>query len=862
MGLSPPVRDMLKKRLSTIVLLFALLTSSAPAAARQLQTTSAPPSPEEFLGHGLGERFTTHVEIVQYLERLAEHSPMVRIERYGETPEGRPLLQVVIARPDHHSRLEEILALNRELTEPSTPERRAREIAAINPAVLYLSFGVHGNESSSSEAAIWLAWDLVRGAESVAGVLDSAVVVIDPLLNPDGRERYINWYRQTAGRTPNPDPDAWEHWEPWPGGRFNHYLFDLNRDWAWLSQPESRARAATWTRWSPQIHVDFHEMNPNSTYFFFPPAVPINPIYPGQILKWGEIFGDANSEAFDREGWAYYTRQVFDLFYPGYGDSWPSLLGAIGMTYEQAGHGRAGLSFLRSDGTILTLRDRARRHLTTGAATLRASASRKSELLLDFAEFHRTIGEGTPEIILVPGEDRSRVEALIRLLREQGIRVEEAARPFRTRARAHEGFPERTEFPAGSYRVPARQPRGRLATTLLQPETFLDATFSYDISAWSLAYAYGVEAHSADRLPDAGWREVEIEGAKTLVAAKSGGEGDGKRYGYLLPLNLENWKGVARFLAAGGRARVMEGEFTIEGTSWKRGTIFIPRHSNPELDDLLEESGLAGRAVPIGTGRAERGIDLGSGDAIDLTLPKIAVLTGEGVSPTSYGAHWFFLEETVGLPFNAIPLDRIRQIDLSKYDVIVITELGRGGLADEAARGTIEEWLRNGGAIVAVGSGARAAARHFAMIEIREREKPDNPIEAALKGREERELERWERRVPGTIFKLQLDPAHPLAFGAGLDSEPDRYFTLHTGGGIFTPDTGFETVAHFPKDLQKVSGVISEENLRYLSEGAAIAFKRVGRGSIILFADDPLIRHFWYGGFVPYLNALLLGPAL
>lgn len=841
-------------------LLLIILTLVAPAHAQQLAAVAEPPSPAQVLGYELGERFTDHASLVRYLEQLAAVSPLVRLERYGETPEGRPLLQVVIARPEVLERLEEVLELNRELAEPMTSVTRAREIAARNPAVLYLGYGVHGNEASSSEAALWTAWDLVRGAESVAGVLDSAIVVIDPAVNPDGRDRYVLWYRQVVGASPNPDPDAREHWEPWPGGRFNHYLFDLNRDWAWLSQPESRARVATWGRWTPQVHVDFHEMSPNSSYFFFPAATPINPMYPEHTLKWGEIFGRANAAAFDERGWAYYTGQTFDLFYPGYGDSWPSLLGAIGMTYEQAGGGRAGLAYRRLDGEVLTLRDRAERHRTTGAATLRAAATRKSELLLGFAQFHRTVGDGTPDVLLVPGENRTRVEALVRLLRAQGIRVEEATMSFRVRARAHEGFTERSEFPAGTYRVPARQPRGRLATTLLQSETVLDATFSYDLSAWSLPYAYGVEAHSAKRVPDAGWREVGRDPERPMVASGDRTVRTGSLYGYLLEPDLETWTGVIGLLGEGVRARVMEGEFTLEGRRWPRGTIFIPRHWNPALEELLEKSDLASRAVAIGTGLAEEGNDLGTNDAIDLSLPRIAVLTGAGVSPTSYGAHWYFLEQTVGLPFNAIPVERLGNTDLASYDILVLPDMGRTAIGERELQ-QIKEWVRAGGTVVGVAGGARSIAGEVAGIKVRERMRADAADKAhALRGREERELERWERQVPGTIFKLKLDPAHPLAFGAAIDGEKDGLFSLHTGGGIFEPEDGVETVAYFPAKLAKTSGVIHEDNLTYLAQGAAIAFKRVGRGRAILFADDPVLRHFWYSGYLPYLNALLLGP--
>src|SRR5690606_38547713 len=289
-----------------------------------------------------------------------------------------------------------------------------------------------------------------------------------------------------------------------PGGRFNHYLFDLNRDWAWLTQQETRMRLVTWSRWNPQVHVDFHEMSPEATYFFFPAAAPINPNYPPHVLAWGERFGAANASAFDLHGWQYFTAESYDLFYPGYSDSWPSLLGSIGMTYEQAGSGRAGLVYERNDATLLTLRHRAEQHRTSGQATLRTAASGKSTLLGDYAEFHRNVGRDRSDVLLVD-DGAGRAGALVALLRAQGIEVERAGRAFRASTEPHTGFATRREFPAGTWRVRARQPRGLLAVTLLQPEVTLDATYSYDVSAWSLPFAYGVEAHSTRGTPDAGW---------------------------------------------------------------------------------------------------------------------------------------------------------------------------------------------------------------------------------------------------------------------------------------------------------------------------------------------------------------------
>lgn len=859
---------MIRKRVGRQILLGLVAGWTAGGLSAQGATGGAaePPSPAAVLGYELGERFTDAAGVVRYMEVLASASPLVEVRRYGESVEGRPLVQVVIARPEHASRLAEILAGNRELADPSTPESRARELAARDPAVVYLTYGVHGNEASSSEAALWTAWDLARGAGSVAGVLDSVVVVMDPVANPDGRDRYVGWYRQVVGRSANANPEAWEHWEPWPGGRYNHYLFDLNRDWAWATQRETRARLATWGEWSPQVHVDFHEMNWESTYFFFPAAPPINPLYPEHTRVWGEYFGAANAAAFDREGWPYYTAESFDLFYPGYGDSWPSLVGAVGMTYEQAGHARAGLVIRRRDGQLLTLRDRAEHHRTAGAATLRAAAARKTALREGFARFHRELPEGAADVLLVPGAARGRVEALVALLRVQGIEVERAAEAFRADARPHRGFGRRREFPAGTYRVRAQQPRGRLALTLLQPEVVLDATYSYDVSAWSLPYAYGVEAHQAGRVPGGvRWEPVVEPVAFAREPSATNGEAT-EPYGYLVAPEFAAWPGVVRFLEAGGRVRVLDERFRMDGREWPAGTFFLARHGNDRLGERVREAGLGGRAVPVASGLTAEGHDLGTGEAYTLSLPRVALIAGDGTSPMSFGAHWFFLEETLGLPFDAVPAERLRSLQLDRYDVVVVPEVS-GGALDERTLKEVEGWVRRGGTLVAVASGARTVAEPVAGVRMRERASREEDEEGeklarALRGRAERELEDWEEQIPGTILPVRLDPDHPLAFGAGIDGDARMFFTLHRDGIVFEPAESVEVVGHFPAELEKTSGVISETNLARLEQGGWLLHKRLGRGNVILFADDPLFRHFWYSGFQPFTNALLIGPSL
>jgi hypothetical protein len=838
--------------------------AAAALAALVLGAVAAPgvaaqevPSPEQVLGHAMGERFTDHAGVVRYMEALAAAVPsMARLQQYGESVEGRRLVQLVIARPDHLARLEEIMAANRLLVNPGTPAARAREVAAVNPAVVFFSYGVHGNESSSSEAAMWTAWDLVRGAPELGGVLDSVVLVLDPVANPDGRDRYVNWFRQAVGATPNPDPEAREHWEPWPGGRVNHYLFDLNRDWAWATQPETQARLATWGVWNPQVHVDFHEMGYATNYFFFPAAAPINPMYPPHMLDWGMYFGAANARAFDEQGWTYYTGEGFDLFYPGYGDSWPSLLGTIGMTYEQAGSGRAGLVIRQPDGQLLTLRQRATQHRTAGNATLRAAAARRGALLEDFVRFHQTMGEGLPDILVVPSDD-GRTDALLDLLRRQGIQVEQAGRSFRADATPHYGFGSRREFPAGTLIVRARQPRGRLAVTLLQPETVLDATHSYDISAWSLPFAYGVEAHTVRRAPDAAWSPAAPQPrAGTAPPAPNA-------YGLLAEPRFDNWTPVIRYLRDGGRVRVLERPFTLEGRSWPAGTLFFQRQGVDDFADKVRAAGVDRIGVPVHSGRVTAGNDLGTGRSVNLTLPKVGLIAGEGVSATAVGAHWFFLEQTLGLPHSQLTPDRIASADLSEFDVIIAPDMGRTTLGE---RGTtaLRQWVQRGGTLIATGSAARGVGATIADIKLREapKESEESRLERALRGREDRQLDRWVDQVPGAILTVQLDAAHPLAFGVGVAGDPQKLFVLHSGAQVFEPAPEFETVGFFRSELQRVSGMISEKNIEHLQRGSWLAMKRMEQGKVILFIDDPLFRHFWYSAFQAYANAVLVGAAM
>jgi len=823
------------------------------------------PSPGDFFGIEPGERFTDVGAVHGYVEALAAASDEVEVRRYGITPEGRPLLLLVLSRAGTLEQVDRSLASLARLSDPDLPSDDAREIAQREKAVVWFTYGIHGDESSSTEAALWTAWDLASQTSADSGVLDSLIVVIDPVANPDGRDRYVQWYRSVQGLEPNSEPSSAEHRQPWPGGRFNHYLFDLNRDWTWASQPETRARLAEFARWMPAVHVDFHEMEPSGTYFFFPAASPVNPIYPEYTLEWADYFGRENAKEFDRRRWLYYTQERFDLFYPGYGDTWPSLVGAIGMTYEQAGGGGAGLAVSRADGSTLTLADRLEHHRVAGRTTLQAAAARKTDLLLDYAEFHRSLREGYPDVLLVPGESSAALDALAETLVQQGIKVERATGAFKAKASPHAGFDERDEFPEGTLLVLSAQPRGRLALTLLQPETLHPETASnqtYDITAWSLPYAFGVEAHTASgSIGAASFEPVRRQpgSAGTEVPNQ-----DTSPIGWLVSPSVESIGPLYRWLSASGRAVALEAEFVLDGRRWPSGTRFVAADAGSA--DRLVASGLASFAVPVHSGLTEEGRDLGTPWSVSMKPVRIGVFRGRGIWPTSFGAAWYFLEQVAGISFDALDLSEVAGLDLSKWDVLVVPDGSPGRFMDERATQAIESWLKAGGTLVVSAGSARWASGEFTVIEARSAEadslSPEERRRRALLTRSEKRLERWDRAVSGVILPVQTDRSHPLGWGAGQGNLAGREFVLHIEDLSFEPAEEFETVISFEDELQAVSGVMSDAKLEELSASSWLVSTRVGDGRVILFADDPLFRLMWPSQFILFANALLLGPVM
>lgn len=827
-------------------------------------------------GFDIAEGFVDHAIVNRVLDAIDVTSDRVRLERYGRSNEGRPLLLAIVTSPENHARWPEIEEDLHELSDPrrlgANPEAETAALVEKTPVVVWLSFTVHGNEASGTEAALPLLYHLAAadGDPTVDRLLKDAVIVIDPCLNPDGRDRYVNWYRSIAGTSPNPDPQAEEHQEPWPGGRVNHYYFDLNRDWAFLTQVETRARLKQYRRFKPQVHADLHEMSPESSYFFFPAAAPIHDDFPRSTLEFGEVFGRANAGAFDRFGWRYYTAEDFDLFYPGYGDSWPSLNGAIGMTYEQAGHGRAGLAIERSDGSILTLRDRAAHHFTAALTTAITAVEKRTDLLRAYARFHADAmweGEHGPikDFVIVPSADPVRSNELVNLLLEQGIEVHRVPLGF-TAERVHDfarGAATTRSFPPGCFVVRLAQPRRHLAKALLEPEASVRENAFYDVSAWSLPLAFGVEAY---------WTEKKIEATLEpilpleLVRRSEPYVPGDPNAGWLV-----RWDSFAapKFVAAARRAGIAvhytREPFTLDGSSFPRGTLHIapPERSSDSkarMDWLARFASAVSESdvspIPIVSGYTERGPDLGAESFSPIAAPSIAIVSGEGMNANAVGALRWLLEVRYELPFSTIALEDLAGADLRRYNVLVVPDsFARGPFVE--AKANLERFVEDGGVLVALARSAFALAEGgagLAAVKVAVDEKKPETPESKPKWRlaAERRIHALEENVPGTMFRLMFDPAHPLAYGydgpIGVLMDSTTAFALDGPGS---------RIGVFP-DRALLAGFASVENAARLDGKAYLAEVSRGSGRIVLFAGDPTFRGFVRGQNGLLMNAILL----
>ena len=689
------------------------------------------PTQQSVLGFLPGERPMRHDELLRYLQALAQASPRVKSIEYARSYEDRPLVVLAVSDEATIARLEPFRLEHAKRMDPrGRPlEADARGLDGAK-AVAWLAYGIHGDETSSTDAAAALAYWLVAGEDDRARKLrDGLVILIDPCENPDGRERFLAQTTAFAHAHPNPDSEDLSHATVWPWGRGNHYLFDLNRDWFTLVNPESR-RSEVIASWNPQLMVDSHEMGADDTYLFSPPRHPFNPFLPPSARVWWDRFAVDQARALDARGYGYYSREWNEEFFPGYGSSWASYLGAIGILYEMSS--TEGTLVRQRPGTLRTFAEAVEHHVASSVSNLGTLLANRVSILQDYVAARReTIrrgGEGPVRAwILPPGRDPARTNELASVLRRQGIDVLRAASGVKAAGLrdARTGKTVSLDLPPGTWLIPLDQPMGRLARVLLDPHVPMEPAFLreerdylergkgsrlYDTTAWSLVLSYGVEAYWTPAKPGGDWR------AEDAPASEGRAEQATNAFGWLLDGTTDRGAfALADLLERGIAVRVAEKPFRAAGRSFGRGAVLVKREGNPEdlaatLADVARRFTI--EITPTPTAKAEEGPDLGGHYYHPLVAPRVGIWSGQPISPSGYGVLWHLLDRQAGIRFSGLDLSRFDQTDLSRYNVLVFPPSWGGYRQILGERGLerLRRWIEAGGTAIGIGGGSEYLA--------------------------------------------------------------------------------------------------------------------------------------------------------
>ncbi|MEP7325636.1 MAG: M14 family zinc carboxypeptidase [Gemmatimonadota bacterium] len=895
------------RRLVVVLLVCCLVT---PLAAQQFDFyargpyRAAVPRPETLLGYQVGSQQTMYHQQLQVLDQLIAAAPeRVRTEVIGKTAEGKVMRILLISAPENLARLDEIRGNIAKLADPRvTSAAQAADLAQRTPAVVVLNHSVHGNEPAGFEAVMQTAYQLLASDEpATLDILKNLVVILNPSQNPDGHERFAAWYNSVA--VGSDDPAALEQTEPWSiWGRYNHYRFDMNRDLLAQSQLETRALVGVLTRWRPQVLADLHSTT--SQYFFPPVTQAQNQNLPPTTYKWFERFGRNNGNAFDSYGWQYYVRDAFDFFYPGYIDEWPTMSGAIGMTFES--DGGPELKKRKDDGSYMTFEMGIAHHYIASLATLATAAGSRSELLRDYYDFHATAlavarTGAMRRVIFSAAPDPSRALWLAHLLVRQHVDVTRTTAPLSIlRGNSYLGGTSgRRTFPAGSYVVDLAQPEGRLATAVLEPRATMDSGFVraeiakfernrirgeesssegydfYDITAWALPLTLGLDAVWTDDVGAATGTLVTPE--DSLPAEPAPGRAQSA---YVFTNLTEAGARLAMdLLNEDFKVAVSLRPLVADGIGYPAGSFVVRVQRNPATvhDRVAALAAATGvRVTAVRSAFADTGaVGIGSEDVSALHAPKILLAADDGLDQTTFGDFWFYIERELKYPVTPVRLARIGGMELDRYNVLILPggspgrmwrELGEGG----AAR--LKSWVESGGVIISIGDANGLLSRkELSLTTVREVGATEQGKEPT--GEKDTTLSITSQPapplispsasanlkpeyIPGSIFRATLDRSHWITLGYDRDQLPVFLFT----STLMTPsEKGDNPVAFVGSDLT-LGGFTWPGNTEKLLKGSVwVAVENVGSGRVVLFADNPLFRGFWRGTAKLFTNALLFG---
>ena len=816
--------------MKSIIKFFILFTTVIDINSQNLK------SPSDFLGYDIGTQFSRHSQVVDYFDHVSkEMNENILLINYGKTYERRPLFYAVISSKENIPEIESIRLNN--LSALDVNENRSND-----KAIVWLSYNVHGNESSSTEASMQTVYELLTGR---AELLQNTVVIIDPCLNPDGRDRYANWYNQTKTTPYNTNKISREHIEPWPGGRANHYLFDLNRDWAWITQIESQQRLREYQKWMPHVHVDFHEQGINEPYYFAPAAEPYHEVITNWQRDFQFMIGKNNAKYFDENGWLYFTKEIFDLLYPSYGDTYPTYLGAIGMTYEQAGGGVAGLGILNSEGKNLTLVDRVKHHTVAGISTVEISSANSDRLNKEFVNFLKNKNKSTYYIM---NGDSDKIDQLSKFLKKHEIDF------YSTKVQKLNAF-NYNKNKITSYTtttndliIPNSQAKGKLVDVFLERTTKLSDSMTYDITAWSLPFVYGVNAYSTSKkIETSEYKENKVENIIDEDAVAYASIWNHMNDAKFLSNLIEN-KIKVRY----NEKIIRNGDLTLP-----RGSVIIYKGDQTDLVyekvlfELADKNNI--KLHPIYSGMSEFGPDLGSDSVKLVKNKKIAIFSGEDginrVSSLNYGAIWHFFEQELKYPLTHLNIDNFKNIELNQFDVLIIPSGYYGSIGNEANLEKIRKWISKGGNLIAFENAIRIFTDKDGFSIKLKRNKSENKQEDVKY--EDLNRNRIQNYLSGAIFKINLDNTHPLAFGY-----PNEYYSLKTSTSTYENlKTGYN-VGKINEDDDSTIGFVGDKIKNKFKNSLVFGHERIGRGNIIYFTDNVMFRNFWENGKLFLVNSI------
>ncbi|WP_396171540.1 M14 family zinc carboxypeptidase [Flavobacterium sp.] len=810
-------------------------------------------SPSDFIPD-YGKQITYYHQVENYFNYLATESKLIKKQKYGITAEQRDLNLFFISTPENLANLEQIR--NNNLAAIGMSNAKTGNIE--DKVIVWLSFNVHGNEFAGTESAMTVAYELLNPTnETTKAWLKNTVVILDPCINPDGYSRYGNWLREISGKKTHPGLYDREHMEVWPGGRYNHYIFDLNRDWAWQTQAETQQRIAMYYQWMPQVHTDVHEMGYESPYFFPPSAEPLHEYIEQYQKDFHTTLGKNISAKFDKQNWMYNTRERFDLFYPSYGDTYPTYNGAVGMTLEQGGIG-AGREITMKNGSNVTIKDRLTHHATAVLTIVESASAQKEALVKGFRDFNnnaRKTAKGTYKTYVM--KSNPKLEQMAVLLKKNNIEYAYADATsnesgFHYQSKKNKNF----KIEPNDLIIKTDQPRAVLTQVLFEPNHKLNDSLSYDITAWAIPLAYGVEAYAVKN-------NIKIKTKPTIeVAVMKVPE---TVYAFHIPWNNRTSAQVVSALhQAGLKVRSAMKKAVFGDITIAPGGLIVSKADNPKTVDFEKTVSEIVKIKTdynyISTGFSTNSKDLGGENFELLKAPKILLLSGKGVSSTEFGATWFYLDETINYPVSIVETANFSRVKLYNYNTLILAD-GYYDLSNDQ-KTQMDAWIKNGGKVIAMNAAISLfedregyALSPFATKEDKEKQEKDDK-ELELKKRF-LDFEGSERRaisgsIPGAIIENKIDKTYPMAFGLG-----DSYYSLKTGENCYPLLKKSINVAYVPKEYLSY-GFVGHEMKKKLTETVSYAVDKKGEGSVIYMVDNPLFRGFWENGILLFSNALFL----